>query len=133
MFGSLGFAIAWTLIAAGGWLPSLTIAAVLIGVCGAAVFPPISALMVQVYGTEALPRVLGLLGVMTLPFTFAMSPAAGWLHDFSGGYKSVCAVLIALCAMAAGNFSWIGRDLRRRALFGDDAESSDLARSKSVA
>lgn len=106
---SLGFAIAWALIAMGGWLPTLTVSAVLVGLCGAAVFPPISALVIQIYGIESLARVLGLLGIMTLPFTFAMSPAAGWLHDLSGSYKVVCIGLISLCAGAAAIFFAISR------------------------
>ena len=108
-FASLGFAIAWALIAMGGWLPTLTVSAVLVGLCGAAVFPPISALVIQIYGIESLARVLGLLGIMTLPFTFAMSPVAGWLHDLSGSYKVVCIGLIALCMSAAAIFFGVSR------------------------
>lgn len=106
---SLGFAIAWALMAMGGWLPTLTVSALLLGLCGAAVFPPISALVIQIYGIESLARVLGLLGVMTLPFTFAMSPAAGWVHDLSGSYEVVCIGLIALCVSAAAIFFGISR------------------------
>jgi len=111
---ALGFAIAWALIAATAWLPILIAAAFLIGFCGASVFPPASALSVQVFGIEALPRVLGLMGLMTLPFTFAMSPAAGWLRDISANYEPVLAALIAACLTAAITFFAMNRHLEQK-------------------
>lgn len=119
---AMGFALAWLLIAATGWLPVLTLSAFLIGLCGAAVFPPVSALVVEVFGIDALPKVLGLVGVMTLPFTFMMAPATGWLHDLSGGYGSAFAALIATCLVAAATFLGMSRHLVRKA-----AEDADLA------
>jgi len=110
---SSGFALAWALIAISGWLPTLVISSFLIGFCGASVFPPISALAVQVFGIDALPKVLGLLGIATLPFTFVMSPAAGWLHDLSGNYESSFAALVGLCLLAGATFLGIDRRLRR--------------------
>lgn len=110
---AMGFVLAWTLIALTGWLPALTISAFLIGFCGASVFPPISALVVQVFGVDALPKVLGLLGIMTLPFTVTMSPAAGWLRDLSGSYETAFATLITTCLLAAATFFGISRHLRR--------------------
>jgi len=129
---SLGFATAWALFAVSGWLSALTVSAVLIGVCGAAVFPPISALAIQIYGIEALPRVLGLLGVLTLPFTFAMSPAAGWLHDISGNYKAVSFGLTFMCAMAAAIFFWIGW-LPGRNVLGSQVKSGATSSTSRVA
>ncbi|WP_197486391.1 MFS transporter [Sphingobium sp. EP60837] len=110
---AMGFALAWTLIAITGWLPVLTVASFLIGFCGASVFPPISALVVRIFGIDALPKVLGLLGVMTLPFTFIMSAAAGWLHDLWGNYEPAFATLIATCLLAAAAFFGISRHLAR--------------------
>lgn len=115
-----GFSLAWALIAVTGWLPVLTASAFLIGLCGASVFPPISALVVQVFGIDALPKVLGLLGVMTLPFTFAMAPAAGWLHDLSGGYAPAFCALVGSCLLAAVTFFGIMRHLARREAVGRD-------------
>lgn len=115
---ALGFAVAWGLIAATAWLPALIAAAFLIGVCGASVFPPASALSVEVFGIDALPKVLGLLGLMTLPFTFAMSPVAGWLHDSSNSYQPVFAGLIAACLIAAATFLGMSRHLERKRRLG---------------
>lgn len=110
----VGFAAAWIIMAFTGWLPALTVSAFLIGLCGASVFPPISALVVQVYGVDALPKVLGLLGVMTLPFSFSMSPAAGWLHDAFGSFEPVFAGLVSACLIAAVTFFGISWHLARK-------------------
>ena len=96
-----------------GWLPSLAMAAFLIGLCGGSVFPPISSLVVLIFGLEAFPKVLALLGIMTLPFTLVMSPAAGWLHDLAGGYPWVFVALIASCGLSAVTFLGISVHLRR--------------------
>ncbi len=112
---SSGFALSWILFAFTGGLAALTAASFLIGMCGASVFPPISALVVQVFGFEALPKVLGLLGVMTLPFTFAMSPLVGLLHDTSGSYDGAFVILIGTCLLAVGIFIGLSRYLARQA------------------
>lgn len=122
-----GFALAWTLIATSGWLPALAAASLLIGFCGASVFPPISALVVQVFGIDALPKVLGLLGVMTLPFTFIMSPAAGWMHDLSGSYMPAFITLIGTCLLAAAIFFWMSRHFARRDETGEDLSGALLS------
>ena len=97
-----------------GWLPALTASASLIGLAGAAIFPPINALSVEVFGVEALPKVLGLLGLFTIPFTFATSPLAGWLRDVSGNYLTVSAAFVTLCLAGAAAFFAIGRHLREK-------------------
>lgn len=127
-----GFAIAWVTIALTGWLPALTASAFLIGFCGAAVFPPVSALVAQVYGIDAMSKVLGLLGFMTLPFTFAMSPAAGWLRDVSGNYEPVFAGLIAACLTAAATFFAMSRHLGRKIEIGPVLPAPGLTPVNSV-
>ena len=123
---AIGFAVAWTLFAMSGWVPVLLLSSLLIGFCGASVFPPISALVVQIFGIDALPKVLGLLGVMTLPFTFVMSPAAGWLHDLSGNYDTASAVLVAACSLAAVTFLGINRHLSGKREVAPDLSSGLL-------
>lgn len=108
-----GFALAWMIMSVTGWLPALSVAALLIGVCGASVFPPVSSLVVLLFGFEALPKVLGLLGIMTLPFTLLMSPTAGWLHDLSGTYAYAFTALVVSCGLAAVTFFGISLHLRR--------------------
>lgn len=111
---ALGFATGWGLMAVTGWLPALAVSASLIGLGGAAVFPPLTALSVEVFGIEALPKVLGLQGLLTVPFTFATTPLMGWLRDIAGSYRSVSTEVIITCLVAAFTFFAIGRHLRRR-------------------
>jgi MFS transporter, MCT family, solute carrier family 16 (monocarboxylic acid transporters), member 10 len=108
-----GSAISWAIIASTGSLPALIIAMVLNGTCGAAVFPPTNMLVAQIFGDRALPRVLGLLSVFTLPLTFAMSPAVGWIHDIIGNYLIIVITLMIICALVAIQFFLIGRRLDR--------------------
>ena len=108
----LGFVSGWGLMAFTGWLPALAVSASLIGLGGAAVFPPLNALSVEVFGVEALPKVLGLVGFLTIPFTFAMSPFSGWLRDAFGSYRPVYVEIVMGCLIAAAIFFGIGRHLR---------------------
>lgn len=110
---ALGFAASWAMIAITGWLPSMTLSMLLMGACGAAVFPPINVLVTQVFGVGALPRVIGLLGILTLPFTFFVPPAAGWLRDFSGNYVSVMITITIACFVVSLKFFWMGRAIDR--------------------
>lgn len=111
---ALGFASAWATIAITGWLPSFAVAAFMIGLCGASVFPPVSALVVQIFGIDALPKALSLLGLMGLPFTFFMSPAAGWLRETTGDYRAVFAILITACLISATGFFCLSRLTRTK-------------------
>ena len=123
----VGFAIAWVLLAITGWMPALVVSSFLIGLCGASVFPPLNALVVQIYGAEALPKVLGLLGVMTLPFTFLMSPAAGWLRDYAGNYEPVFIAVVIASGAAAAIFFGISRYLARNGGSGSDIPEAVLS------
>jgi MFS transporter, MCT family, solute carrier family 16 (monocarboxylic acid transporters), member 10 len=107
----LGSSISWAIIASTGSLPSLIVAMSLNGICGAAVFPPTSVLVAKIFGERALPRVLGLLSVFTLPLTFSMSPAVGWIHDINGNYSAIVVTMMAICALVALQFLLIGRRL----------------------
>jgi hypothetical protein len=78
------------------------------------VFPPISTLVVQIFGFEAMSKVLGLLGLVTLPFTLMMPPVAGWLYDWTGGYGPAYVGIISLCLMAAITFFGMSRHLARQ-------------------
>jgi predicted MFS family arabinose efflux permease len=108
-----GLAASWAMIAMTAWLPVMIVSMMISGICGAAVFPPINVLVAQVFGMPALPRVLGLLGVSTLPFTFLMSPAAGSVRDITGNYIVVMVGFTVLCAAAAINFLLMGRAIDR--------------------
>ena len=119
-----GSAISWAIIASTGWFPALVIAMTLSGVCAAAVFPPTSVLVTRIFGARALPRVLGLMSVLTLPLTFVMSPAVGWIHDVIGNYSIIVVSLMIICALIAVQFLWMGQRLNRT-----DTVDSSLARA----
>lgn len=114
---SFGFGASWTLLAFTGWLPAMALASLIMGACGAAVFPPISVLVTRVFGAAALPRVIGLLGVFTLPFTFGGPPAAGWLRDLAGNYLSVMITFAIACLVVAAKFFVMGRGVQRAPAF----------------
>ncbi len=103
-----GLALSWIIIAASGSFPALALAMTIMGICGAAIFPLVTVLVVQIFGVAAFPRVLGFLGAFTLPFTFG-APVAGWLRDATNDYSSAMLLLIALSFGAAITFAWIGR------------------------
>lgn len=123
----VGFALAWVILAITGWMPALIASSFIIGLCGASVFPPLNALVVQLYGAEALPKVLSLLGVMTLPFAFLMSPAAGWLRDFAGNYEPVFIAVVIANGIAAAICFGITRYLARNGSPLDDMPHAALS------
>ena len=131
-FAALCAVFAWLLIAVTNWLPVLTVSAFLIGLYGASVFPPISALIVETFGFEGLSSALGLMGIMAVPFTTAMSPAAGWLRDTYGSYQIVYISFVASCAVATVIFFGIARKHARRAMSGEGLAGASLSPTSAV-
>ena len=107
---------------AGSWLvllgtsvyPFMFAATLVIGACGAGIFPAVNVLGAQIFGVGLLARVLGLFGLYTLPLTFALPPAAGVLRDMSANYDPVIAVLIAGCGTIAVLFLVMARIAARQ-------------------
>lgn len=126
-FAALCAVFAWMLIAVTNWLPVLTVSAFLIGIYGASVFPPVSALIVETFGIEALSSALGLMGIMAIPFTTAMSPAAGWLRDVYGSYQFVYMGFVMSCLLAAVIFFRITRRQARVAGHGEGLSETSLS------
>jgi MFS family permease len=110
-----GFAASWAIVTLTGWLPALLLATLIMGACGAAVFPPMNVVVAQVFGEPMLARAMGLLGVFMLPFVFGLPPAAGWLHDASGSYKLVMTTTTIACALITLNFLLMSRSIARGA------------------
>jgi MFS family permease len=108
-----GSALSWAILASTNWYPGLMIAMILCGGCGAAVFPPTNILLTQLFGLRALPQALGLLSFLTLPLTFAMSPAVGAAHDMVGRYAGISALLAAACGLVGLLFLVIRRRVGR--------------------
>lgn len=105
-------AAGWGLLWVTTFLPLMIAVVLLIGAGGAGVFPSVNVMARQVFGTEALHRVMGFYGLATLPFTFVLPPLAGVLHDLAGSYGPVVAGMIAGALGAAMLFAGMAR-LRR--------------------
>jgi len=121
----LGAALTLALIAAtqvAGWLvllstsafPLMAATALFLGIGGAGVFPAINVLSGRLFGLASLPRVLGLLGLVTLPFTFGMPPLMGVLRDLTQNYSAVVMVIVASSAAAGIMFVAMARIAARK-------------------
>jgi MFS family permease len=121
----LGAALTLALIAAtqvAGWLvllstsafPLMAATALFLGIGGAGVFPAINVLSGRLFGLASLPRVIGLFGLVTLPFTFGMPPLMGVLRDLTQNYSAVVMVIVASSAAAGIMFVAMARIAARR-------------------
>jgi MFS family permease len=108
------FAVSWLVLGASNWSPFIALPVLAIGLCGASVFPCVNVLASHLYGLDALPRVLGLFGLLTLPLTFCLPPLAGELHDVVGGYSPVTLVVAGIAAAVAVLFHIMVRAAARR-------------------
>jgi cyanate permease len=109
-----GLALSWLVLLSTDSLPLMVPATLVIGACGAGVFPSVNVLSGQVFGTAALARVIGLFGLFTLPLTFCLPPAAGVLHDAARSYDPVVMVLVAICGAVMLLFYTTARIIARR-------------------
>ncbi|WP_380872055.1 MFS transporter [Sphingomonas sp. DBB INV C78] len=97
----------------------LVIDAVVIGICGGGFIAAKAALVNQWFGRQSFAQVMGLSGLLTVPFLFGMSPFAGWLRDLTGDYRLAVATHIAGFAIAVLSFALAAWMLRRRPQLGD--------------
>lgn len=102
-------AAGWAMLVAGHALPGMALAAFLLGAAGAGVFPALNVVSAEAFGAMAVARVLGLLGLATLPFNFGLPPVAGGLRDAAGSYDPVALGIIAICAATAVLYLALGR------------------------
>lgn len=104
---------------AGGWgvmyltsfYPLMLLATLVLGACGAGVFPAVNMVGAQVFGVGALARVLGLFTLCSLPMNFFLPPAAGVLRDHSADYNPVIVAIIILALVIMGLFLIVSRVL----------------------
>jgi cyanate permease len=104
-----GTAAGWMMLSATHALASMAAVTLLIGAGGSAVFPAMSVLVGEKFGANAVPRVLGLFGLATLPLNFGLPPLAGVLHDRAGGYEPVVLTIVGCCAGVALLYASISR------------------------
>ncbi|WP_162792448.1 MFS transporter [Novosphingobium sp. P6W] len=99
-----GFSAAWAVIAFVVLPLALTPALVVIGLCGAGVFPAVNLACIDAFGLPRLGKALGLFGVFALPLTFLLPPGAGLLRDQSQNYLPVMAAIVVCCGLIAVMF-----------------------------
>ena len=98
-------------------VPSLFTAGCLFGLGYAGLMPLQVMLAGEVFGKDVLGRVLGLLGLLIGPFTVAVHPVMGWIHDSTGSYALAFQLFAGCCVLAALILMLIpGREQRREAV-----------------
>ena len=105
---ALALATSWAVLLLTTAFSIMALATLLLGACGAGVFPAVNILSGKLFGQGSLPRVIGIYGIVALPITFCLPPLAGLLHDVTGSYFIVVAVLIGGCAAVAALFAATG-------------------------
>jgi MFS family permease len=96
---------------------SLFAAACLFGLGYAGLMPLQAALVGEVFGKDVLGRVLGLVGLFIGPFTVAVHPVMGRIHDTTGSYDLAFQLFAGCCVLAAVILAVIpGRERRREAV-----------------
>lgn len=83
----------------------LIVDAVIIGMCGGGFITAKAVLVNRIFGRESFSRVMGLSGLLNVPFLFGLSPIAGWLRDVTGNY--VLAVWLHIAGFAVSALCYI--------------------------
>ena len=104
----------WAVLYATSFYPLLLMATLVLGACGAGVFPAVNMLGAQIFGVSALARVIGLFTLCTLPMNFLLPPAAGVLRDHSVNYNPVIVAIIAMAAAIMALFLVTARAVASR-------------------
>ena len=104
----------WAVLYATSFYPLLLMATLVLGACGAGVFPAVNMLGAQIFGVSALARVIGLFTLCTLPMNFLLPPAAGVLRDHSVNYNPVIVAIIAMAAAIMALFLIVARAVASR-------------------
>ncbi len=104
----------WAVLYATSFYPLLLMATLVLGACGAGVFPAVNMLGAQIFGVSALARVIGLFTLCTLPMNFLLPPAAGVLRDHSVNYNPVIVAIIAMAAVIMALFLVTARAVASR-------------------
>lgn len=104
-----GFGVGWLVLGSAPGFPTIALPVLFIGACGAGIFPAVNVVSTRIFGLDRLGHALGLFGFFTLPMTFILPPAAGVLHDATGSYQAMIAVIVSACTIVAVCFFLLGR------------------------
>jgi len=102
----------WVILVSSHALVIMAALTAVLGAGGAGVFPAINVLVGERFGPGAVVRTVGMLALMTLPFTFGLPPLAGVLHDRTGGYAAVGVAIVLACAGVTALFLAMARQSR---------------------
>lgn len=127
---AFGYASCWAWLHFVGSFWVAIPAVLVIGACGAGVYPSAVVALSHYLGAEKLPRALGFYTMFCLPFTFLLPPAAAALHDFAGGYgMMIIGIILISVAVVAVALTLAPRERRavRDAALKAPARATDMA------
>jgi MFS family permease len=82
-------------------VPTMMVAAVFFGLGAGGTLPLWNALIGSCFGRQAFGRVMGLMGLIVLPFVMVMAPLGGYVFDQTGSYVLAFQGTVALFPLAA--------------------------------
>jgi MFS family permease len=71
------------------------------GIVGGGMMPVYTMLIARIFGPASFGRVMGLAGLVVMPFSFAAPPTAGALRDVTGSYGPALLLFIGVLALGA--------------------------------
>lgn len=71
------------------------------GIVGGGMMPVYTMLIARIFGPASFGRVMGLAGLVVMPFSFAAPPTAGALRDITGSYGPALLLFIGMLAFGA--------------------------------
>lgn len=98
-------AIIWLILILPVGFGVLIVDAVIIGMCGGGLITAKAVLVTRIFGRASFSRVMGLSGLMNVPFLFGLSPVAGILRDLTGDY--VLAVWLHIAGFIIGAICFV--------------------------
>ena len=102
------FALLRTLSGPAGFLPLV----ILLGSAGGGMMPVYASLIGRIFGPASFGSVMGLAGLVMLPFFFAIPPLAAALRDASGSYSQALLLFVAALSVAAAVLGFLRLEVR---------------------
>lgn len=108
ILNALGQTAMWLLVLyLPGFMP-LAVAMAGFGLCGGGAMPIVSSVLSRAYPARQFGSAFGLVGFVTLPFSFGAAPLSGLIFDLSGSYQGAFLLQLAFGVTALAGL-WAGR------------------------
>jgi MFS family permease len=104
----------WVLVLNAPGFTPLAVAMGGFGLCGGGALPIVNSVLSRAYPARQFGSAFGLVGLVTLPFSFGAAPVSGLLYDLSGHYRGAF-MLEAALGIVALLVLWLGRAHLRKA------------------